>query len=151
MTTRFETVDDILGQLLDFHQALIDYYQRRASSDRDERLRMLADYLVERQQRVAAGTEGYRKDADTSRRETWFDKVPDLDPLPALRKAMAATDADQLLNAALELDRHLLGIYDVMRREASHGELHALFEDLHSQLEQEQRLLATSAARMRDL
>lgn len=43
MTTRFETVDDILGQLLDFHQALIDYYQRRASSDRDERLRMLAD------------------------------------------------------------------------------------------------------------
>ena len=143
------TVREVLRQIEAFHRELEGVYSTLAASSGNQRTRMLARHLAEREGRLAKGLDAYEHDA---RNETtlgyWFKVVPM--PAEGLRVGSeslpASASTDDLYAFGLRREEALREFVGLMSEASASPRVQELFTDLMTQEEREQRL--TSMARL---
>lgn len=149
------TVRDILGQIEAFHRGLEHLFAGLATTCANERTRMLATHLAQREERLAEALEKYQNDV---RNETtlgyWFKAAPMLTEGMNLDGVTLPPDmsTDDLSNFCLAREDALRAFVKIVSEASASPRVQDLFTDLMKQEEREQRMTSRATLEVeRDL
>lgn len=137
------TVREVLGQIEAFHRGLEQVFTGLAATCANERTRMLATHLAQREERLAEGLATFQNDA---RNETtlgyWFKVAPMPTEGMNLDGVTLPPDmsTDDLSNFCLAREDALRAFVKVISEASASPRVEELFANLMAQEEREQRL-----------
>lgn len=116
---RFAQTSDILQhQIAPYHQAVSSLYQELAKQNISPRNRLLLDYLIEHEDRLALAIHDFIKESHAQTMEYWFKRIelpfPDPDASPLVPNCLS--NLDTLIGAAIcyktKLIEYLTHLYE---------------------------------------
>ncbi len=81
---RFKKTRDILDHVRQFHQAVSDHCERVSGDTNEKRLRLLLDYISEREQSLADALAVFTEQTPDAILDTWFQYTGDDTAIPNL-------------------------------------------------------------------
>ena len=109
----FEQTRDVLDKAKKFHHELQAFYRTTEETAGRERVRMVLDYLAQREAALEAQLAEYERVTSSAVLDTWFTYAPAQHIGEALARVRLRTDATvpEVLGMALQLDESLLQLY----------------------------------------
>lgn len=150
----FERARHVLHHIREVHATAAVLYHRTKERTTSARLRMLLDYLATHEQRFEKGLERFERIIPPGAMHAFFQYSPDAEHPPSSLSELSQANnitQDDILEAALELDRWIENLYRQMAENAPTATLREAFRGLQEQQEAEQRLLVTQVHLMDDL
>lgn len=151
---RFEQTRDILQhQVAEYHRAVSRLYQEFAGQETAPRNRLMLDFLVEHELRLALAIHDFMAEAPPSSLDYWFKRIDIAFPVPGKETLTAAcrTDLDQLVGAAIGYKSALIGFYDHLVQQCDAVETADLFQTLRMQEEKGMKRFIRHAQGLEDL
>jgi hypothetical protein len=111
----FVTVRDILHRVQEFHRRLGEAYEKSRDEARNERSRLLLDFMVKEEEKLQRALEDCGKEAPEGVLDTWIQFVPQR-PLEEISKDLHLRPdmtMDEIMDRAMKVDQALI---DVFRR-----------------------------------
>jgi hypothetical protein len=139
------TVRDVLKQIEGFHWRLAEMYGALQRCATNERVRMLARYLAEREGRLVTALENYQEDVRNTRTLDYWFKVPPVMPEELGLHGVELDpeiSTDDLSNFGVRLDAALGTFVQRISEAATSLRVRELFADLMAQEEREKRQTA---------
>ena len=135
---RFEQTKDVLEHARSFHQRVGDFYRDLSDHTEKQRLKLLLDYMAEREQELASALEQFTEGSSREVLDTWFqfccdDETLKLCPGAMLNKEMTL---DEIIRAGVALSQCFIDLFREIANTADSEQVRAVFQNL---LESEQR------------
>jgi hypothetical protein len=149
----FDQVKDILKDLRSFHGHVAAFYQRTSDQSGRERIKMLLDYMIKREQTFEEVLDRFLKTADQNVLDTWIQFTPPqsvTDYLSSL-KSQPIHSIETLVNIASEIDQHLLGYYQTLINTAPRADVREALQNLMLTTMQKEREVLFNAQLLKDL
>jgi len=151
---RFEQTRDILHhQVEPYHRSISGLYQDFGQEDISPRNRLLLDYLIDHELRLALAIHDFMADAPETALDYWFKRIEIPFPTPCAETLTDACrcDLDQLVGAAISFKKALLAFYDHLLASCDAAEPLYLFTTLRTQEEKSMKRLIRHAQGLADL
>jgi hypothetical protein len=151
---RYEQTRSILQHLApNYHRAVSQYYQALADGDVSPRVRLMLDYLVEHEQRRALALSEFCQDASPHVLEHWFKGIEVNFPEARadLLGETAKTDLDELIKAAVDYKRTLIGYFAHLLEHCTEKDTLHLIQTLKTQEEKAMKRMIRHAQGLADL
>jgi rubrerythrin len=151
---RFDQTRDILQhQVAEYHRALSRLYRDCTIWEVSPRNRLMLDYLVEHEARLALAIDEFLAEAPHEALDYWFKRIEQPFPVPdpALLTKACLTDLDQLIGAAIRFRTALIAFYDHLLQQCDAEQTATLFRTLRDQEEQGMRRFVRQAQGLADL
>lgn len=144
---------DVLDQLRAFHERLAQWYSGQEGGADRQRMKLLLGYLSRHEANMATALQRFEEQASQKVLDTWFMFAPDTEHLFAdgQRLLESATDADEVVRVALELDDRIVEAYRAMERESHIPEVREAFSALVVMEEQELHKVVRSVVGLGDM
>jgi len=151
---RFEQTRDILHHLVaSYHRSVSRLYQEFADLKITPRNRLMLEYLVDHELRLALAIHDFMAEAPEAALDYWFKRIEI--PFPAPCKETLSdgcrSDLDQLVGAAISFKTNLLNFYEHLLANCDSAESIQLFKALKGQEEQSMKRLIRHAQGLADL
>lgn len=129
---RYQTTADILQHASELHAALAARYERMEQDSRQERIRMLLDYLARHEKQMAELVARFGKEAAAGIRNAWFKYAPEQEFLACVPMPVNVDQLgiDELVDAAIHLDDCIIDLYQLVAMRSDLPEARAAFQDL---------------------
>ncbi|MAG58909.1 MAG: hypothetical protein CMJ83_21695 [Planctomycetes bacterium] len=150
----FERARHVLHHIREVHRTAATLYHRASERTASPRVRMLLDYLEGHEKRFEKGLERFERYIPPGTMHAFFQNSPDaIHPPESLQELSESTEPtqDEVLDAALELDRWIENCYRQMAEIAPTATTREAFRGLEKQQAAEQRLIVTQVQMMDDL
>jgi hypothetical protein len=151
---RFEQTREILNhQVAEYHRTLSRLYQEFANLEIAPRNRLLLDYLIDHELRLALAIHDFMSEAPENFVDYWFKRIEIPFPTPeaAILTDGCRSDLDQLVGAAISFKTPLLNFYDHLLSNCDAAEARQLFTSLRTQEEKSMKRLIRHAQGLADL
>lgn len=150
---RFKKARDVLNRVKSFHQDVSARCQKVCEGSDDERVRILLNYVSEREQNLARAAGEFTDKTEDLELDTWFQYATDDEALNSLlsngfKAGMAPQD---LANTTMTIADHLLDMYRDMLKAADTDELRRVFQDLIDHEQKDKEILARNLQMFEDL
>ena len=150
---RFKNTRGVLDHVKHFHQAVSARSMEICGKSDEERIRVLLNYIADREQDLAQAVSTLTEDTDDSILDTWFQYTTDDAALNSLltdsiKPNMSPGD---IMSATMAISDHLLDMFRGMLDAAPTDALRQVFQNLldHEQVEREK--LARNLEMFQDL
>lgn len=151
---RFEQTRDILQrQVAGYHRAVSRLYQEFADQEPAPRNRLMLDYLIDHELRLALAIADYMAEASEAALDYWFKRIeiPFPSPEAAILTEGCRTDLDQLVGAAIHYKSALIAFYAHLVQQCDATETARLFQSLKAQEEKGMKRFIRHAQGLADL
>lgn len=151
---RFEQTREILThQVAEYHRTVSRLYQEFALRELTPRNRLLLDYLVDHELRLALAIHDFMSEAPEASLDYWFKRIEIPFPTPeaATLTDGCRSDLDQLVGATISFKKALLGFYEHLLANCDAIEPRQLFTALLLQEEKSMKRLIRHAQGLADL
>ena len=135
---RFKPIKDFLAYIEECHRALADLYLRLRLEARDEKVKLLLDFMHNKEQLSYLHLHNYVEQASSSLLETWLDNVFDQSfPTKCQQmKIQPALTIDDVVALAMELDMQLIELMQTAAYNSPTIEAELALENLSNQEEE---------------
>ncbi len=149
----YERVGDVLNFIREFHKRAERLFEAASEQAAQGRLRMLLEWLAEREARFAEAIETFEKAPENSVLiQEWLQYLPELDALELdLPKIGAEMSVDDAMALAIAFDNYLVRLLDAVTATCHGREVCELFEQMLEQERGEGRALARNLAEFQDI
>ncbi len=150
---RIERTRDILDHARKFHRMIADAYHQKGEHADHIRLRMLLDYLELHEKHLEKTLGEYEEAASKKILEHWFRQSPCEVKFAELNQLLAQENPteDDIVNLAVSVDNCMIDLYKSFVNYTDDENVRALFQDLVSLEEHEQRRMVRDSLRFQDL
>ncbi len=134
------TLDEILEHVEQFEQLLQDFYEKLSEDTTHEGVRLLTGYMSRHSQRIGELLEGLSSDTKKTIRSTSLPYRPQYPGKHCIELAKLPADptANEVLDAAVSFDEHLVKMYHSVAEQPVSHEIKDLFESLIRNLEKDE-------------
>lgn len=151
---RFEQTRDILQhQVADYHRSVSRLYQEFAEQDVSPRNRLMLEYLIDHELRLALAIHDFMAEAPEHALDYWFKRIEV--PFPMADAAALVdscrTDLDRLVGAAIHFKTALIDFYGHLVQQCDAAETAHLFRKLKEQEEKGMKRFIRHAQGLADL
>ncbi len=151
---RFEQTREILRHIHDFHQSLSHCYQGLEHKSDHERLKLLLDYMSEREGSLATALEAFLEEAEPEVLDTWFqfaDEAVCLKlPCPVVN-VRGDTAIDEVIALAKESHACLMKAYEEIIANSDTPRVREVFQNLLDEGERDWKALMRNTQLLSDL
>jgi len=145
----FETMRDVLQRAENFHRDLSAYFERRGTHEKQEKIKMLLDYLARHQSNLAQAVKAFSEHGQPQVLNTWLQyTTPELPRECAISAQMTF---DEVIDIALAFDDSLLDLYRTVLREADIPAVREVAESLLAMESEERRRRTRSIEELQDM
>lgn len=151
---RFEQTRDILRlQVADYHNSVSRLYQDFSAQQLTPRNRLMVEYLIEHEARLALAIHEFMVDAPHGALDYWFKNIERPFPVPdaATLSDNCCADLDRLVGAAIHYKTDLISFYDHLLQQCDAAEVVNLFQLLRGQEEKAMKRFIRHAQGLADL
>jgi len=136
-----KTTRDLLDQVRDFHKRLSDFYANRADIAKDQRAKMLLEYMSRHELNLEQCLEEYEDVGANEVLDTWFKFAPDIAEPECLDGVELKDDmtVHDIIMTAILFDNCLIEFFKEMAEKAVSEHLREFFDSL-VQLENSEKL-----------
>ena len=146
------TARNLLEAVSHFHKQLGLYCEKNARTHKDERVRMLLDYVGRHEYHMAEVLKNYEEQAKTKVLNTWFNNLPaKLLEAPGNGDLTVDSSVDDVIAWAVRMDDSVIDLYRTMAAEAATAEVKKLVNALLEMEEREKLNTVRSALRINDI
>jgi len=146
------TARNLLEAVSHFHQQLGLFCEKNARINKDERVRMLLDYIGRHEYHMAEALNHYEDQARQKVLNTWFNNIPpDLLKSPDKNDLTPDSTIDDVIAWAIRMDDSVIELYRTMADEAATAEVKKVVNGLLEMEEREKLKTVRSALRINDL
>lgn len=130
--TTYARVQDVLDRFKGFHRKLRDYYQGSVDVSKNERARLLLNYMASHEKRVQECLDQYQARGAASVLNTWLQYVPDSKMQRVFDEAeiREGMSADEVFQVAMQFDAALLFTYEQLAGMSAAPKVGEFFEAL---------------------
>lgn len=148
---RFEQTREVLQHAKRFHEQVAKLCRRLSGKCDQERIRMLLDYMSERERRLAKAIEQFAGETSDNVLDTWFQYSQDVSDLECPDfKITPDTKAEDIMRLGLDLAQCLIDMYKEIAVNADTEEVRAIFRNLLEREQKEKLELARNAQLLDD-
>jgi hypothetical protein len=148
----YQTVEEILDEVREYHHRLSELYRRLESSADSKRLEMLLEYMGRHERIFERALARYEQSGRRKILGTWYQYVDDEDLDLRAVQVKPHQPIDAVVGMALEFDEKLVRFYEHMARNMSGSEeVRLFFHSLAEQEEQERVQLRINAEMIKEL
>ena len=146
------TARNLLEAVSHFHKQLGLFCEKNARANKDERVRLLLDYIGRHEYHMAEALENYEEQARVTVLNTWFNNIP-----PKLLEGPDKNDLtpdstiDDVIAWAIRMDDSVIELYRTMAAEAGTAEVKKVVNGLLAMEEREKLKTVRSALRINDI
>ena len=149
---RFEQTREVLRHVRQFHESVASLCQRLSEECDEERIRMLLDYMSERERELAKAVDEFTDETSENVLDTWFQYTHDDTGLAIPDFALTPeTRIEDVLRLGLDLAQSLIDLYKEVADNAETEEVRAVFRNLLEFEEKEKLKLARNAQMLDDI
>ncbi|MCQ4318850.1 ATPase [Stutzerimonas stutzeri] len=149
-----ETLGDVLDWTKAAHTSIADCLAHCSQASRQERVRMLLDYLALHERELSRALTLSKQDASPSALHTWcyeyFKKYP-IEPHEQCNEDFRDMDTDLVMAKVLAFHEKVMGLYRYLLSRAEVTSSRELLENLLSLEEHEAMRMARDVGRMQDM
>ena len=146
------TTRNLLDAVKQFHEKVALYCEKNARINKDERVRMLLDYISRHENHLAEALEAYEDQAREKVLNTWFRNVPEkLADVPGEPPLNPDSSADEVIAWALKMDNTIIELYQSMGAEAEIADVKKVVNALLDMENREKLKMVRSALRIDDI
>ncbi len=150
---RFKKTRDILDRVRQFHQAVSDHCEQVSGDTNEKRLKLLLDYISEREQSLADALAVFTEQTPDSILDTWFQYTGDDAAIQRLLDSGLKPDMtpDDVLRLILQITDHFIALYGDMVAASETDEVRAVFQSLLDEDRKGKEQLARNFQMMADM
>lgn len=151
---RFEQTRDILHQqVAPYHRAVSQLYQGFLEKEISPRNRLMLDYLIDHELRLALAIHDFMASAHTGALDYWFRRIeiPFPDASPEILTDLSRSDLDALVGAAISYKRALIDYFGHLLLHCEDAAAAHLFQTLKDQEEKGMKRFIRHAQGLSDL
>lgn len=150
---RFATAKDLIDEARSLHEGLARYYERLAGNAKQERVKLLLDYLARHEANQSAVLARFAADSAKSIRDAWFGFELDGEFLKCIPPARPVDELsfDEVIDLAIALDDCIIDLYQLIALESQLPEAREAFRNLVSLERQEKQKMVRQALQLNDL
>lgn len=150
---RIERTRDILDNARKFHRLIAETYRQQGEKTDQERMQMLLNYLALHEKHLEETLDEYGDLAAKRVLEHWFQNSPCDEKFAELKQLLARDNPteDHIIDLALEIDGCMIDMYKFLAANTEDKDVRALFQDLVSLEENEERRMVRDAMWMQDV
>jgi rubrerythrin len=149
---RFEQTREVLQHAKKFHEQVSVLCRRLSGKCEQERIRMLLDYMSERESQLAKAIDQFANETSDNVLDTWFQYTQDKTALTCPDFELTAeTKTEDVLRLGLELAQCLIEMYKEIADNADSEEIQTVFRNLLEREEKEKLKLARNAQMLDDI
>lgn len=150
---RIERTRDILDNARKFHRLIAESYRQQGEKTGQERMQMLLNYLVLHEKHLEETLDEYGNLAAKRVLEHWFQNSPCDEKFEELKQLLVRDNPteDHIIDLAMEIDGCMIDMYKSLAANAEDKDVRALFQDLVSLEENEERRMVRDAMWMQDM
>jgi rubrerythrin len=128
----FKTTQDVIDRIKEFHAKMNDYYNQIDKSTDDPRLKMLLDYLRQREKNFEECLDQFEQDTSEKILNTWFKYIPDSDAFKGCKDLEVKPNMtiDQVTEIAYRAHHCFSKFYQMMAENCVIPEIKELFTNL---------------------
>jgi len=150
---RFEQTKDVLEHARNFHRKISHFYKQRRNRTEQERLKLLLDYMSEREQELAQALEEFAEGTSKEVLDTWFQFTCDDETLRICPDALLHDDmtVDDVIRAGVALSQCFIDLFREIATTADSDQVRAIFQNLLESERREQKKLVRNVEMFQDL
>lgn len=150
---RFKNTRDVLEHIRQFHQEVSNSYQRVSGETDKNRLKLLLDYISEREQQLANAISVFTERTSDKVLDTWFQYTSDDTPIRRLLDSDMSPDMtpDDLMRVTLQISDHFIALHGDIVAAADTDEIRTVFQNLLDEEQKEKEKLARNFQMFMDL
>jgi rubrerythrin len=149
---RFEQTRDVLEHVRKFHLEISDLYHRLSEQSEKQRLRMLLEYMSEREKQLARALSQFEEESSRNVLDTWFQYTHDEERLQCPDfKLTPETSVDDVMRLGMKLAECFIELYREIAGTADSNEVRDVFRNLLERENREKLKLARNAQLLDDL
>ncbi len=150
---RFKKTRDILDHVRQFHQAVSDHCERVSGDTNEKRLKLLLDYVSEREQSLADALGVFTEQTPEPILDTWFQYTGDDTAIQRLLDSELNADmtADDVMRLILQITDHFIALYSDMVAASETEEVRNVFQNLLDEDRKGKEQLARNFQMMADM
>lgn len=149
---RFRQTRDVLHHAERLHLEICDLYHRQAEQSEKERIKLMLDYMSQREKELAKALETFTEETSQNILDTWFQFADDEERLKWPDCALPTeVPADDVLGVALRLADCFINLYRDIATHADSEDVRRVFESLLASEEQEKHKLVRNVQLFEDL
>ncbi len=150
---RFKSTRDVLDHVKHFHQEVSNVYQRVSAETDKNRLKLLLDYISEREQKLADAVSVFTERTSDHVLDTWFQYTSDDTPIQRLLDSDVGPDMtpDDLLRVTMQISDHFSALYKDIVATADTEEVRTVFQNLLDEDQKEKEKVARNFQMFMDL
>jgi rubrerythrin len=128
----YQQVRDVLKRVKGIYHQLRDYYEDLGDEAKDEKLRLLLDYMSRHEEYIDAALADYEPQAAESTLNTWLQYIPDESLRRTFEEARfePGMSRDEVIETALRLDQALIELYEFLAESRTVPKVQELFASL---------------------
>jgi len=150
---RFKKTRDVLEHIRQFHLEVSNTYQRVSDDTDKERLKLLLNYISEREQKLANAISVFTERTSDQVLDTWFQYTSDDTPIQRLLDSDMSPDMtpDDLMRVTLQIADHFIALYGDVVAAADTDEIRTVFQNLQNEEQKEKEKVARNFQMFMDL
>jgi rubrerythrin len=149
---RFEQTREVLRHAKKFHEQVAGLCNRLSGKCDQERIRMLLDYMGERERQLAKAIDQFADETSNNVLDTWFQYSHDPSSLQCPDfNITSETSSDDVMRLGMDLAQCLIDMYKEIADNADSEEIRAVFRNLLEREQKEKLKLARNAQLLDDL
>ncbi len=150
---RFKNTRDVLEHIRQFHQEVSNSYRRVSGETDKKRLKLLLDYISEREQQLADAISVFTESTSHKVLDTWFQYTSDDTPIQRLLDSDMSPDMtpDDLMRVTLQISDHFIALHGDIVAAADTDEIRTVFQNLQDEEQKEKEKLARNFQMFMDL
>lgn len=150
---RFQTTQELLEKVKQFHIMASDYYLDLTREIERHRVGMLLDYLRKHETKLAEHISRIQENATPTLLKTWFDDAPDINLDKALEnlQLQQPLDVDDVIQVGMHIGDYLIWAYENLAQQAETAEVRNTFENLAEMARSDKRQLSLDSQGMQDM
>ena len=150
---RFEQTKDVLDHARNFHKQISEFYRQRRDSTEQQRLKLLLDYMSQREQALASALEQFTEGSSREVLDTWFQFTVDEEKLKLCPDDLLHDDmtVDDVIRAGVAMCQCCIDLFREIATTADSDQVRAVFQNLLESEQREQKKLVRNVEMFMDL
>ncbi|MEE8057762.1 MAG: hypothetical protein V3T17_08010 [Pseudomonadales bacterium] len=143
----FETAQDVLNNARELHHRAGELYRQMRDDSKDDRARMLLNFMSEHEQRMETSLARYEQHAPQSVLQTWMQYTLEEPPELFIQRLgiTAEMTIDDITALGQKVDNYLVDLFEEVTETAATNELKEVFQNLVAMEEEEKHSLTRAA------
>lgn len=149
----FKNTFEIIDYVRLFHVRMCEFYEKLKILTDNQRLKMLLEYLISREQKNEETLLTYKKEASVNVLNSWFQYIPENIPDNCLKEIDLSVEltTDDVVDYVLRLNNCLIEMYKGLINETDVEDVKDVFVSLLKGIEKEEKNLVRDAALLNDI